>query len=881
MTYRDLLTADERHRGMLYFGGARMALLDIEAGFWGLRRQMESLVGRRLTDAVLQQAGAHGGASFARSFIGRRAGEDGRRALRDCIAAYQAAGFGRFEVEVLKWPIGRVVIRAQDTFEAWMVRRHGGKSESPVCAYSAGVLVGFVNVIAGRQDVVCVEHACQAQGADVCVFELLSAEAAGDTPAVTLAPDPILDRQLNLLEILFDRMPMGIAIFDRDLRLRRCNPTWVGFIDRYTPSRASHVVPGTHFFDLAPGTEDAAMPIFQRVLAGETVRLDALRLESGGIVSYWDVVFTPLIEDGAVIGFVDVTTDATERVLANQELQQTIAALQESQQLLEQRVAERTRELSTLLQISRDMASTLELEPLLGLVLDQLRAVVEYSGASIMTLDGDTLKVIAYRGPLSQEEALQISFPLDEARANREVVLREEPVLIDDIWGDTPLARALRATAGGRLKTTFGYIRSWLGVPLIVKERVIGMLTLDHERPGVFTPQHAELVLTFANQVAVAIENARLYQTEQERQRELQMLLDVAAAASSSLELDEMLSNTLDRLVALVGASRAGVVLLDRESGELEPRMLRPDRPIAPEDMAEVIQACQRVIAEGKPLYVPPNAELGYAEPGALLPLRARGQALGVLAIIGPKGSTFNERQLALFESIADQLGVAVENARLYEQTERAAAAAERNRLARELHDAVTQTLFSAGLIAEVLPRLWQRDPEEGRRRLEELRQLTRGALAEMRTLLLELRPAAVIEANLGDLLRQLAEATTGRARVPVSVAIDGACTLPPDVQVALYRIAQEALNNVAKHADASRAEVALRCSPGQVKLSVRDDGRGFHVGETAPDHLGLSIMRERAEAIGARLEVKSKIGRGTEVAVVWERDDRRRITDD
>jgi len=113
---------------------------------------------------------------------------------------------------------------------------------------------------------------------------------------------------------------MGIAIFDRDLRLRRCNPTWATFIDRYTPSTASQVVPGAYFFDLSPGTEGEVMPIFERVLAGETVRLEALRLESEGIASYCDVVFAPLIEGGKVVGFVDVTTDATKRKRAEEEL---------------------------------------------------------------------------------------------------------------------------------------------------------------------------------------------------------------------------------------------------------------------------------------------------------------------------------------------------------------------------------------------------------------------------------------------------------------------------------------------------------------------------------------------------------------------------------
>jgi PAS domain S-box-containing protein len=312
----------EERPGTLRLGGARMILLDIESSFWGLRRQMEALVGQRLTDAVLQQAGANGGAAFARAFTSADLAGDAQ-ALRDCVAAYQAAGFGQFEIEVLEWPIGRALIRGTDTFEAWLMRQHEQKAEAPACAYTSGVLVGFVNALGGRQDVVCIKHACQAQGAEACLFELLPAHRAAGTPIIAFDPDPFLSHQLNLLEILFNHMPMGIAIFDQELVLRRCNPTWAEFIGRYTPSTASQVVPGVHLFDLAPGFEATVSPIFQRVLTGETVRQEALRIESGGIVSYWDVVFSPLIEDGKVTGIVGVNTDATERVQADEMLRRT------------------------------------------------------------------------------------------------------------------------------------------------------------------------------------------------------------------------------------------------------------------------------------------------------------------------------------------------------------------------------------------------------------------------------------------------------------------------------------------------------------------------------------------------------------------------------
>ena len=193
--------------------------------------------------------------------------------------------------------------------------------------------------------------------------------------------------------------------------------------------------------------------------------------------------------------------------------------------------------------------------------------------------------------------------------------------------------------------------------------------------------------------------------------------------------------------------------------------------------------------------------------------------------------------------------------------------------MARDLHDAVSQTLFSVSLIAEVLPRIYARDPEQGAARLEELRQLTRGALAEMRTLLLELRPGALADAGLPDLLKQLGEAVTGRARIPVEVTTDGAPELPVEVRLAFYRIAQEALNNVAKHSGAAAATLTLAPlddQPGGARLTVTADGTGFDPAGAGGGRLGMGIMKERAEAVGATLLLCSAPGEGTTATVTW-----------
>ena len=203
-------------------------------------------------------------------------------------------------------------------------------------------------------------------------------------------------------------------------------------------------------------------------------------------------------------------------------------------------------------------------------------------------------------------------------------------------------------------------------------------------------------------------------------------------------------------------------------------------------------------------------------------------------------------------------------------QTQEKAVMSERNRIARDLHDAVTQTIYSASLIAEVLPKIWERNPAEGQRNLVKLRQLVRGALAEMRTLLFELRPDSLEAADLSTLLSHLGDALTGRTRIPVSYQNVEDASPPTEVKVAIYRIAQEAFNNIAKHSEATQVNVELLSKVDQVTLSIQDNGRGFTPTELAEDKLGHQIMSERAREIDAKFDLNSSPGKGTLVSITW-----------
>lgn len=270
------------------------------------------------------------------------------------------------------------------------------------------------------------------------------------------------------------------------------------------------------------------------------------------------------------------------------------------------------------------------------------------------------------------------------------------------------------------------------------------------------------------------------------------------------------------------------------------------------------------------------------------VPLIIKQDVVGTLNLYYANPRVFEQDEIDLAVSFCDQTALAIENARLRERAQEDAIAAERNRIARELHDSVTQTIFSASLIAEVLPTIWTLDPDEAQHGLDDLRKLARGALAEMRTLLLELRPIGLGEVRLEDLLKQLAEGVSGRIRAQVNVHVEGEAVLPTDVKLAFYRIAQEALNNAARHSGAERVDIEIRSTSAlssrrrkkagsaqqvfsrSVFMSIRDDGHGFDPRSVVGEHLGLGIMQERATNMHATLTIQSMPGQGTEISVHW-----------
>jgi len=438
----------------------------------------------------------------------------------------------------------------------------------------------------------------------------------------------------------------------------------------------------------------------------------------------------------------------------------------------------------------------------------------------------------------------------------RRLILRDGSVLVAEVAG-IPLS-----DAGGP-------------AALLVARDITARKQLENER--------AELIETLEQRV-----RERTSELER-RQRVAEGLARIVAKLNSNAPLDAILNDIAAQTSQVLGATATAIM---RQSAPDAALTLQTGAGLLPPSVEHAAialgqAAAGEAIAHGRAALVAPTAELPgtVAVRGELLrhagtpapdlrtilamPLAIKQSVYGALVLYFPAAHAVSAQDVEIAAVLSDQIALAIEHAHLLEAVEEKAALAERNRLAHDLHDSISQVLFSASLIAEVLPSIWNLDQAEGLRRLEELRHLTRGALAEMRTLLHELRPAGLEETPLPELLRHLVEATMGRAGIPIDLVIEGESTLSPATRVALYRIAQQALDNVFRHAQATHAQVSLRSQPdGSVTLQIADSGRGFEPAHVPPGHLGIAIMRERAEALGASLEIHSVKNQGTRITV-------------
>jgi PAS domain S-box-containing protein len=467
-----------------------------------------------------------------------------------------------------------------------------------------------------------------------------------------------------------------------------------------------------------------------------------------------------------------------------------------------------------------------------------------------------------------------------------------ERVIVEDTATD-PRWEGLR-----ELALKYGLRACW-SEPVFFRGHVAGTFAMYYQQPR--APSRAELhtIETAAHLVEVAVEQKRArealdeaYQTlerrVEERTHELAVLHAITAVVNRSLDVHEVMDIALEKMLEAMDMD-VGVAYEIVESNEtaepvpmmrmiaergFTPGVMRPVSIVPLRgSMAERSARMERPLiwrVDDYPNELVREVLLGEGlQQVVSVPLVVKGQMLGGIALVTRTPRLFTPEDLALLGAIGQQVAVAVENARLFQQAEQTAAMEERTRLARELHDSVTQSLYSVNLYAEAAARLLiTGETKTAAEYLRELRDTAQEALREMRLLIFELRPLALEQHGLVAALQARLDAVEGRAGIQNELRVEGEERVPQMIQEQLYHLAREALNNVLKHAKAQHVRVTLRFSAAEVTLEVKDDGAGFDLAQAKGGGMGLPGMSERVEKLGGTLAINSAPGQGTVVAV-------------
>ncbi len=578
-----------------------------------------------------------------------------------------------------------------------------------------------------------------------------------------------------------------------------------------------------------------------------------------------------------LLGFVYLREQAIEKRQAEE-------ALKAYRDHLEERVDARTAELAAQNDIAATLSQSLDLDTVLSAALDRILAVLDMGAGAIFLLDQDaeTMMLQAHRGGTASESlaASGQRLPVCECIAGRPVS-EMTPVVMDsaDIVAERlpPFAEQDNLSTG-------------VCVPLVSKGHAVGLLTLGRRRPGAILPEELELLISVGQQVAMAIENAHLYQAAEHWAGELALLHEVSVLLTSTFDpvmiygqITEQSAKLLGCQVAIlfrwdeefqeaVGVSGCGLKGL--EIGDL--RMQLVEYPLLKDLInnresipIEVGQTDQRIPSAWR--------ERFDIKAALCLSVWGTGKPLGFLFLVEQRGPRrWHSDEVRLVESFVNRAAIALENALLHKQLEWAAAVEERQRIAAEMHDGLGQTLSYLGLRTDRAVEFLEAGRlEQVQEEFHQIRNTIGQATEDVRQSIATLHdrppPRRPLQEWLNDIVNELI--VEDSRRVELIAGLSAPLFLPPDQLEQVLRVTQEALLNASRHAQAENITVYLEQHEDEVKVTVEDDGQGFNP-EAPPrdggNHFGLSIMRARATRIGGELKIISAPGDGTRVTLTW-----------
>jgi signal transduction histidine kinase/putative methionine-R-sulfoxide reductase with GAF domain len=603
-----------------------------------------------------------------------------------------------------------------------------------------------------------------------------------------------------------------------------------------------------------------------------------------------------------LIRFAQLASIALENARLHTSLQGELAervraeeALQAAYQTLERRVQERTHALAALNAIASVVSRSLDLKVIMSDALDQvIEAIGTEAGAAYRLEEDDgSLILMAQRGLTDDFAGRTGRLSLEAALAMR--AIDEDTPFVWQVTADDPEGELQVAMQREGLQLV-------IGVPLVAKGKPVGALALGTRAARVLTGEEASLLTAVGRQVGVAIENARLYKAERDRHAEAERrrlvaegMREILAVLNSKQPLGEVLDLIVEQACRGLGCDAVSLFQLQGQDGLLKVQAAcgLDDEYVAGVSLPLGVGGAGRALAQHEAVTLPDArtwADHLRHEPGAAsnpelaliermighqflavlsVPLVVKGEDYGAITLYYRAAREFSDEEVRLALSVANQAALAIESARLREQAERAAAFAERSRLARELHDSVTQSLYSVTLYAEAAARLLTSGQHlAAADHLRELRDTAQEALREMRLLIFELRPLALEKSGLAAALQGRLDSVETRAGIHAELHVEGKERLPHTIQEELYHVAREALNNVLKHAHAQHVRIHLQFQDDATCLQVADDGVGFDPQAPKGGGLGLPGMKERVQKINGELQIESAPGQGTQVSV-------------
>ncbi|MCS7247624.1 MAG: GAF domain-containing protein [Anaerolineales bacterium] len=564
------------------------------------------------------------------------------------------------------------------------------------------------------------------------------------------------------------------------------------------------------------------------------------------------------------------STFAKEDLLFVQALAEQASISIERFQLMEVQ-EKRTRELESLVRIAVALRGALNKKEAMMALVDALDKEHMTKLAATYLLEGDRYKLLLSRG-WGWTLPTQLTVP------DHPLWRAGKPLFFRQLTDSENLLRA-----GNYEFSPFEEV-SGVAIPMHTPSATAGLLLLGFSSPLHLSDEdrhHLHLLQEISDAAlhrADALEH--LEQLVLERTRELAILYDVTTLLNAPTDLREAVDQVLEHILSITQADFVAVHLFDPSQNRL---CLFADKGSSPSGDGLTLDGrsgeapWDTVFAQNAALFLVSLEDeitgiaLGKRDSYYGLPIRSRGDVLGVLSLFYNKERTFSLNEQVLLTAIADQLGLTIERARLIEQGEEIAKLEERQRLARELHDALTQSLYSMTLLTSGYKRsLNHATLEEIHRWMDELNEVAQNALAELRLLLYELRPTALEQDGLHGALKRRLEAVEKRAGIRAVLEVQGSFRLPPEDEEHFYRIAQEALNNALHHAHHRSILVRIKSTPARFEMFIEDDGKGFDLNQVVQQNQssGLTNMFTRARQIRAQLSINSSPGRGTTLLV-------------